>query len=111
MTTIRKPTGKPVRRPPPVRQRPWFVALAIRGWRAVGPTSANRLAFRCWLARRNPFVIGIFYGLMLPGYAIRGWLHGLYEAGREWQRDRDFMLAWHRAPNIYDQFKSRGERP
>lgn len=97
MSPIRKPTGKPVRRPPPVRQRPWFVALAIRGWSAVGPTPANRLAFREWLSRRGPFTIGFVYAWMLPGYAFMGWVRGVFQASLEWQRDREFMLRWSQA--------------
>lgn len=55
-----------------------------------------------WLSRRGPFVIGMFYGWMLPGYVVRGvvlgWWNGWREAVQDWRRDRDFMLRWSMAP-------------
>lgn len=74
----------------------------------------SRLAFRCWLARRSPFVIGLFYGLMAPGYIVAnawlGWWRGINSGLREWRNDFRLMLAWHRAP-IYDQFRTPEAEP
>ena len=61
----------------------------------------RRLSFRMWLSRRNPFVIGMVYGFMLPAYVVEGWIRAFrvfVDVGREWQRDRDFMVQWSQVP-------------
>ena len=57
----------------------------------------RRRAFRDWLSRRGPFVIGVVYGWLLFGYVVEGWVRAFrafVDVGREWQRDRDFMVRW-----------------
>ena len=54
--------------------------------------------FRDWISRRDPFTIGVVFGLMLPGYMVHGivtgWWRGWTNAAREWRHDRYFMVRW-----------------
>lgn len=44
-----------------------------------------------WLYRRGPFVRGMIYGSMLPGYMVWGVATGWWRGIQEWQDDRDFL--------------------
>ncbi len=68
----------------------------------------QRRSFRNWLSRRNPFVIGMVYGFMLPAYVIEGMAKGWWRAIQDMRRDRDFMVRWSQAPRT-DRRRTHGE--